>query len=239
MVVRVFESPEQVSTACAMLFASQVTRKPHAVLGLATGSSPIGTYQQLINWYNEGILDFSQAVSFNLDEYVGIPESNECSYHCFMQNQLFYGINLKASYVPDGNAKDMHAACRNYDKAIKNAGGIDLQLLGIGHNGHIGFNEPADHFPLGTQVVTLTPSTIEANRRFFEKDEDVPRQAISMGVGTIMASRCVVLIAMGEDKQDAIYGAVKGPVTPHLPASMLQMHQNCIVLCDRKAAARL
>jgi glucosamine-6-phosphate deaminase len=239
MVVRVFESPEQVSTACAMLFASQVISNPRAVLGLATGSSPIGTYQQLINWYNEGILDFSEATSFNLDEYVGIPESNECSYHCFMQNQLFHGINLKASYLPDGNSKDMRGACRNYDKAIKKAGGIDLQLLGIGRNGHIGFNEPSDAFSFGTQVVTLTPSTIDANRRFFDEHEEVPSMAISMGVGTIMASRRVVMIAMGDDKQDAVYGAVKGPVTPHLPASILQMHQDCILLCDRKAAAQL
>lgn len=239
MVVRVFDRPEMVSKACALLIAAQVTQKPDSVLGLATGSSPIGTYQQLAKWHQEGVLDFSQAVSYNLDEYIGLPEDNSCSYHYFMQDELFRFINLKASFLPNGNAKDMQAECRRYDEAIQNAGGVDLQLLGIGRNGHIGFNEPADSFVYGTQVVDLTESTIQANRRFFESEDQVPRQAVSMGIGTIMSARSIVLIAMGADKAEAIYGMVKGEVTPNLPASILRMHKRAVVLCDKDAAGLL
>lgn len=239
MVIRVFDRPETVSKACATLIAAQVMKKPDSVLGLATGSSPIGTYRLLAQWHEEGLLDFSQAVSYNLDEYVGLSEDNPCSYHYFMQDELFKFINLKASFLPDGNAKDMQKECARYDEAIKQAGGIDLQLLGIGRNGHIGFNEPDDVFSSGTQVVDLTESTIKANRRFFESEEQVPRKAISMGVGTIMAARSVVLIAMGQDKADAIYGLVKGEITPELPASVLRMHQNAVILCDQDAAGLL
>lgn len=239
MIVRVFDRPEMVSKACALLIAAQVTKKPDSVLGLATGSSPVGAYRQLAKWYEEGVVDFSGVTSYNLDEYVGLPEDNVCSYHYFMQDELFRFINLKASYLPNGNARDMQAECRRYDQAIQNAGGIDLQLLGIGRNGHIGFNEPADAFAYGTQVVDLTESTIQANRRFFESEEQVPRRAISMGIGTIMAARSVVLIAMGADKAEAIYGLVKGEVTPSLPASILRMHQNAVILCDKDAAGML
>jgi glucosamine-6-phosphate deaminase len=239
MQLHVYENAEQVSLACAMLIASQVTEKPDSVLGLATGSSPIKAYQQLIAWHKAGVLDFSQCVSYNLDEYVNIPYDHEQSYHRFMQDNLFYGINMKETHVPDGDAKDLKAECRRYDKAIKAAGGIDLQLLGIGRNGHIGFNEPADKFVYGTQIVNLTKSTIEANRRFFDNEDQVPRQAISLGIGGIMDAKTVVLIAMGADKAQAIHDLAKGDVTPQVQASILRTHKNAVILVDQAAASKL
>ena len=239
MVYRIYEHPEQVSKACALLIAAQVTSKPASVLGLATGSSPLGTYRQLVRWHQEGLLDFSEATSFNLDEYVGIPEENPCSYHAFMEENLFQYINMKETHVPNGNAKDLKEEGKRYDAAIRAKGGIDLQLLGIGTNGHIGFNEPDSQFVYDTQIVSLAESTIKANRRFFEKEEDVPRKAISMGIGTIMEARRIVLIAMGKDKAEAVYGAIKGEVKPGMPASILRMHKNAVILCDRDAASLL
>ena len=238
MQLHVYENAEQVSLACAMLIAAKVTEKPDCVLGLATGSSPIKTYAQLIAWHKAGVLDFSQAVSYNLDEYVGIPYDHEQSYHRFMQDNLFHGINMKETHVPDGNAANLKAECRRYDKAIRAAGGIDLQLLGIGRNGHIGFNEPAAQFVYGTQIVDLTKSTIEANRRFFDSEDQVPRQAISLGIGGIMDAKTVVLIAMGADKADAIRALVNGNVTPQVQASILRTHKNAVILVDQ-AAGRL
>ena len=239
MQLHVYDDAEQVSMACALLIAAKVTEKPNAVLGLATGSSPLGAYQQLIKWYDEGILDFSQCISYNLDEYVGIPYDHEQSYHRFMQDNLFSHINMKATYVPDGNAENLKSECRAYDKAIEQAGGIDLQLLGIGRNGHIGFNEPAEQFVYGTQIVNLTESTIQANRRFFESAQQVPRQAISLGIGGIMAAKQVVLIAMGEDKAEAIKSLVRGNISPKVQASILRTHPNAVVLVDKAAASKL
>ncbi len=239
MQVTVFDTPEQVGKACALLFAAQVMKKPDSVLGLATGSSPIGCYKQLIAWHKEGVLDFSQCISFNLDEYVGLPIDHETSYHAFMKAELFDGINMKATYLPDGNAANMKAECRRYDRAIEKAGGIDIQLLGIGRNGHIGFNEPSDRFVYGTQVVNLTESTIDANKRFFENADQVPRQAISLGIGGIMSARQVVLIAMGKDKAKAIHDTVKGNVTPRVQASILRTHPNAHILVDKEAASLL
>ncbi len=239
MQLHVYENAEQVSLACAMLIAARVTEKPDCVLGLATGSSPVKTYSQLIAWHKAGVLDFSRCVSYNLDEYVSIPYDHEQSYHRFMQDNLFYGINMKETHVPDGNAKNLKAECRRYDNAIKTAGGIDLQLLGIGRNGHIGFNEPAEQFVYGTQIVNLTKSTIEANRRFFDSEEQVPRQAISLGIGGIMDAKTVVLIAMGADKADAIKALVTGDVTPKVQASILRTHQNAVILVDQAAASKL
>ena len=239
MQFHVYENADQVSMACALLIAAQVTEKPDSVLGLATGSSPIKTYQRLIEWYKAGVLDFSKCVSYNLDEYVGISYDHEQSYHRFMQDNLFHAINMKETHVPDGNAKNLKAECKRYDKAIEAAGGIDLQLLGIGRNGHIGFNEPADQFVYGTQIVNLTHSTIEANRRFFDSEDQVPRQAISLGIGGIMNAKTVVLIAMGEDKADAIKALVKGDVTPRVQASILRTHKNAIILADQAAASKL
>ncbi|MBQ9265294.1 MAG: glucosamine-6-phosphate deaminase [Clostridia bacterium] len=239
MQIHVYDTAQQVGQAAAMLFASQVIRKPDSVLGLATGSSPIDCYQQLIAWHKAGLLDFSKCISFNLDEYCGLPVEHECSYHAFMKAQLFDHINMKASYVPDGNAPDLAAECARYDEAIRRAGGIDMQLLGIGRNGHIGFNEPADHLVYGTQIVHLTESTIQANRRFFESEKDVPRQAISLGIGGIMAAREIVLVAMGEDKADAIRETVMHDINPRVQASILRAHPHVTILLDRAAASKL
>ncbi len=239
MIIQVYPNAKAVAQAAAMLIAAQITKKPDSVLGLATGSTPIDTYQELIRLYQEKAVDFSKASTFNLDEYVHLPISHACSYHAFMQVQLFDHVNFKASFLPDGNAKDLNRESRRYDAAIQKAGGLDLQLLGIGHNGHIGFNEPADNFGHGTQVVNLTDSTIQANKRFFKSDRDVPRQAISMGIGTIMAADEIMLLALGAEKADAIKKTVKGPVTPRLPASILRLHKKVTLLLDEGAASKL
>jgi glucosamine-6-phosphate deaminase len=239
MVVQIFENEKLVSRACATLIAAQVIEKPDSVLGLATGSSPLGTYKNLVKMYEKGVVDFSSVISFNLDEYIGIPEDNPCSYHQFMEDNLFQYINIFESYIPNGNADDLEEEGLNYDSLIEEAGGIDLQLLGIGHNGHIGFNEPDEKFSGGTQVVNLAPSTIQANRRFFESEEDVPSMAISMGIGTIMAAKKIVLIAMGKDKAEAIKGLVEGEISPWMPASILRLHKNVTILCDEDAASLL
>ena len=239
MIIQVYPNAKAVAQAAAMLIAAQITKKPDSVLGLATGSTPIDTYQELIRLYQEKAVDFSKASTFNLDEYVHLPISHACSYHAFMQVQLFDHVNFKASFLPDGNAKDLNRESRRYDTAIQKAGGLDLQLLGIGHNGHIGFNEPADNFGYGTQVVNLTDSTIQANKRFFKSDRDVPRQAISMGIGTIMAADEIMLLALGAEKADAIKKTVKGPVTPRLPASILRLHKKVTLLLDEGAASKL
>ncbi|MBQ8162541.1 MAG: glucosamine-6-phosphate deaminase [Clostridia bacterium] len=241
MQISVFSTKEQIGRAAAALIASQLLLKPESVLGLATGSSPIPTYQELQHLYRDGILDFSRAHSFNLDEYVGLDGTHPCSYRYFMNEQLFDHINLPLSetHVPDGNAADLVAAAREYDAAIDRAGGIDLQILGIGRNGHIGFNEPADVFTTECHVVDLTESTIEANTRFFASRDDVPRKAISLGVGQIMKARTVLLIATGSDKAEAIAASVMGPITPRVPASILQSHHNVIFLLDQAAAQKL
>ncbi len=239
MIIQVYPNAKAVAQAAAMMIAAQITKKPDSVLGLGTGSTPIDTYQELIRLYQEKAVDFSNASTFNLDEYVHLPISHACSYHAFMQVQLFDHVNFKASFLPDGNAKDLNRESRRYDTAIQKAGGLDLQLLGIGHNGHIGFNEPADNFGYGTQVVNLTDSTIQANKRFFKSDRDVPRQAISMGIGTIMAANEIMLLALGAEKADAIKKTVKGPVTPRLPASILRLHKKVTLLLDEGAASKL
>ncbi|MDO5327010.1 MAG: glucosamine-6-phosphate deaminase [Clostridia bacterium] len=239
MQVHVFDNAQQVGQAAAELFAAQVISKPNSVLGLATGSSPLGCYKQLIEWHKAGLLDFSQCVSYNLDEYVGIPETHPESYHQFMKDNLFNFINMKETHVPNGNAEDLWAEAARYDAAIEAAGGIDMQLLGIGRNGHIGFNEPAEQFVYGTQIVNLTESTIQANRRFFDSEDQVPRKAISLGIGGIMHAKAVVLIAMGEDKAQAIHDTVKGNVTPKVQASILRLHPNATILVDKAAASLL
>ena len=239
MQVHVFDNAQQVGQAAATLFAAQVIKKPDSVLGLATGSSPIGCYQQLIAWYKAGLIDFSQCVSYNLDEYVGIPENHPESYHQFMKDNLFNFINMKETHVPNGNAADLQAECARYDAAIQAAGGIDMQLLGIGRNGHIGFNEPAAQYVYGTQIVSLTESTIQANRRFFDSEDQVPRKAISLGIGGIMRAKEVVLIAMGADKAQAIHDTVKGDVTPQVQASILRLHPCATILVDKAAASML
>ncbi|HPY94445.1 MAG TPA: glucosamine-6-phosphate deaminase, partial [Clostridia bacterium] len=186
-----------------------------------------------------GVLDFSRATSFNLDEYVGLPPSHPESYIAFMKRNLFDRINLKRSYLPNGMAGDLNRECVNYEALIKEAGGVDLQLLGIGNNGHIGFNEPGESFVFDTNLTALTPSTIKANRRFFDSEEQVPRQALSMGIGTILQARHILLLALGQGKAEVVKGMVEGSITPQVPASILRGHPRVTVLLDRAAASLL
>lgn len=225
------------SRKAANIISAQVILKPDCVLGLATGTTPIGAYHQLIDWYKKGDVDFSQVKTFNLDEYRGLTHEDPQSYHYFMNKEFFSGINidLANTHVPDGANPDAEAACKAYDKMVANAGYPDLQLLGIGRNGHIGFNEPADAFSKGTHCVDLTESTIEANSRLFEKEEDVPRQAYTMGVQTIMNARMVLMVANGKNKAQAVHDMCFGPVAPSCPASILQLHANCVVVADDEA----
>lgn len=239
MIVHVFGTAKKASLAAAQIFAAEILRNPEAVLGLATGSTPIDTYQQLIQWHQQGLLDFSRCQSFNLDEYVGLNADHPQSYRYFMNQQLFDHINMAASHVPSGVAKNLKAECRRYDKAIEKAGGIDIQFLGIGHNGHVGFNEPCDKFVYGTQVVTLSDSTIQANKRNFDREADVPRQAISLGMGGIMQAKQIVLVALGQGKAKAVRQMIKGDVDPQVQASMLRLHPQCVVLLDQPAASLL
>lgn len=241
MQVRVFKDAQAVSKAAAMIFAAQLAEKSDSVLGLATGSTPVETYRKMIELYNEGQMDFSKVKSYNLDEYVGLGPEHECSYRYFMQEQLFNHINIRPenTFVPSGVADNLDQVGLAYDEAVRAAGGVDLQLLGIGNNGHIGFNEPDDHFTSATHVVNLTESTIKANTRFFKSESEVPRQAISMGVGTIMSARKILLLALGEAKAQAVRDTVKGHITPRVPASVLQLHPNAIILLDEAAASKL
>ena len=228
---------EDASRKVASILAAQVVLKPDCVLGLATGSSPIGAYQQLIKWYNQGDLDFSKTKSVNLDEYVGLSADHDQSYAYFMRNNLFDHINIDQNNtnLPNGLEPDAAKECARYDKVIADLGGVDLQLLGIGGNGHIGFNEPADHFSTGTNQVNLAASTIAANARFFENESMVPRQAYTMGMLGIMQAKRVVLIATGPAKAQAIYDSFCGPVTPQVPASILQLHPDFILVADEEA----
>ena len=223
---------EQLSRKAANIISAQVILKPDCVLGLATGSSPVGTYRQLIEWYNKGDIDFSETTTVNLDEYVGLGENDEQSYRYFMQKNLFDHINIKRenTFVPDGLADDLNEECSAYDARIRRLGGIDLQLLGIGFDGHIGFNEPSDVFDKNTHVVDLHESTIKANSRFFASENDVPRQAVSMGMVSIMQASKVLLIANGAGKKEILGKALYGPVTPHIPASLLQLHNDVTVI---------
>ena len=228
---------DDMSRKAANIISAQVILKPDCVLGLATGSTPIGAYKQLVEWYNKGDLDFSEVTTVNLDEYKGLPRDNDQSYYYFMRENLFKHVNIPEgrSFLPDGTEPDSEKACSRYNEIIHQVGGIDLQLLGLGQNGHIGFNEPDDHFSLETHCVDLTPSTIEANKRFFEKKEDVPRQAYTMGIKTIMQAKRVLLVASGKEKAQALRDAVYGPVTPALPASILQYHKNVSIVADEAA----
>ena len=235
------EDYKAMSRIAANIISAQIIMKPDCVLGLATGSSPEGTYAQLVEWYKKGDLDFSQVTSVNLDEYRGLSGDNDQRYRYFMNTHLFDHVNIDKSrtFVPNGLEPDSEKACREYDAVVEATGGVDLQLLGIGHNGHIGFNEPAKEFCKNTQCVDLTESTIEANKRFFEKEEDVPRQAYTMGIGTIMRAKKILLVASGEGKADIIAKAFTGPITPEVPASILQLHNDVTVVCDKAAMSKI
>ncbi|MGI6494844.1 MAG: glucosamine-6-phosphate deaminase [Kiritimatiellia bacterium] len=225
-------SYDEMSRQAADLVADVVRAKPGAVLGLATGSTPIGTYKHLVRMVREGTLDLSRVTTVNLDEYVGLPPSHPQSYRYFMERHLFRPANLapEQTFLPDGMASDPEAEGRRYDALIESLGGIDLQLLGIGFDGHIGFNEPCDEFVKATHPVDLDPSTIRANARFFASEAEVPRRAITMGIGAILAARRVLLLACGEGKRAIFDAAVYGPITPRLPASILQLHPDATFL---------
>ena len=229
------ENYEQLSKIGANLIFSQVTLKPNSVLGLATGSSPVGLYKELIKKYNDGEIDFSETISVNLDEYLGLTGDNDQSYRYFMNTNLFDHINIKKenTFVPCGIAEDIEKECKEYDDRIKKFGGIDLQLLGIGLDGHIGFNEPSDCFDKGTHVVDLDESTIVANSRFFESIDDVPKKAITLGMEGIMQAKKVLLIASGESKKEIMEKAFFGPITPQVPASILQLHPDLTVIYSK------
>ena len=229
------------SRKAANIISAQVIMKPNCVLGLATGSTPIGIYKQLIDWYNKDDLDFSEVTTVNLDEYRGLKRDDPQSYWHFMHENFFDHINIDPDRInlPDGTNLDAEEECRRYDDVIHFVGGIDLQLLGIGHDGHIGFNEPGAAFELGTHCVNLTEETIEANKRCFASKDDVPRQAYTMGIKTIMQARKVLLVASGKDKAAIVKKAFFGPVTPEVPASILQMHPDFTLVGDAEAMSEL
>jgi len=232
---------DDMSKKAANIIAAQVILKPASVLGLATGSTPAGTYRRLIEIYRNGDIDFSNIISFNLDEYRGIKDNDNLSYLYYMRTKLFDFINIPSEHIhiPDGSNLDIKNVCREYDKLIQKMGGIDLQLLGIGMDGHIGFNEPGDTLELNTHCAELAESTIEANKRFFKKKEDVPRQAYTVGVKTIMQARKVLLLASGKNKSDIIRHAFCGKITTDIPASLLQMHPDFTLIIDKEASAKI
>ena len=232
---------KEMSEMAADIIGAQVLLKPDAVLGLATGSTPIGTYEELVRRYEAGRLDFSKIKTVNLDEYRGLTKDNDQSYYYFMHSHLFDHVNIDKSNtnVPDGMEPDALKAGQDYENIIKNHGGIDLQLLGLGNNGHIGFNEPCDEFIDKTHVVDLTESTIEANKRFFASADDVPKQAYTMGIGSIMRAKRVLMIVSGKGKADIVKEAFFGPITPKVPASILQLHNDFILIGDAEALSCL
>lgn len=241
--MRIIEAKDyaDMSRKAAAVIAAQIVTKPDCVLGLATGSTPIGTYDRLVEMYNQGDLDFSGISTANLDEYKGLDRQNDQSYYYFMHKHLFDRVNVDAerTNVPNGMEPDSDKESARYEELIASLGGVDLQLLGIGHNGHIGFNEPAECFDKTTHCVDLAESTIEANKRFFASADDVPKQAYTMGIGTIMAARKILVIASGEDKAEIVAKAFFGDVTPQVPASILQMHQNVVVVADAAALSKI
>lgn len=228
---------QDMSRKAANIISAQIIMKPDCVLGLATGSTPVGTYRQLIEWYEKGDLDFSRVSTVNLDEYRGLAHIDPQSYYYFMQENLFDHVNIDkaATHVPDGTNPDAADACAKHEQIIKSLGGIDLQLLGLGNNGHIGFNEPGAAFEKETHLVDLAESTVRANARFFASIDEVPKQAYTMGIRTIMQAKKILVVVSGEGKADIVSRAFFGPVTPEVPASILQMHPDVTVVCDEAA----
>ncbi len=225
------------SRMAANIISAQIIMKPKCVLGLATGSTPLGIYEQLIEWYKKGDLDFSEVTTINLDEYKGLAPDNEQSYRYFMNTNLFDHINIDKdkTFVPDGLEMDSKKACSDYNQTILNSGGVDLQLLGLGNNGHIGFNEPDEAFEKETHCVKLSDSTVEANARFFDNVEDVPKEAYTMGIKSIMQAKKIVIVVNGEKKAKIVKEAFFGPVTPKVPASVLQLHNDVTLVGDEEA----
>lgn len=241
MNVLIYDTEEQIGIAAGNYMCGQVLQKPDSVLGLATGSTPIKAYKQMIDLYSKGVVDFSKVTTFNLDEYVNLDVKDKNSYHTFMHENLFDHVNIPEESINflDGNAQDLEHECRDYEKKIKKAGGIDIQLLGIGSNGHIAFNEPADCFQRWSHVVTLKESTVKDNSRFFESIEEVPTQAVTMGIGSIMQAKKILIIALGTNKAKAIKQLIDGNVTPMCPASVLQFHTDVTLMLDKGAASLL
>lgn len=242
MKVIVTENYEEMSDLAKERILQKVKEKPTAVLGLATGSTMMRLYEGLIDAYRREEVDFSQIKAFNLDEYVGLSPSHPCSYHYFMR-EYFYkhvNVNLKCTYIPDGVAADLQAECERYEQTIQQVGGIDLQILGIGRNGHIGFNEPGSPPDGTTKVVRLTDNTIEVNSRFFDNKDEMPQEAVTVGIGTILnKSKEIIMLANGENKAQAIKKMIETKPHPDHPASFLQLHNNVTVIIDREAAKLL
>lgn len=232
---------EEMSRKTADMILAEILLKPNAVLGLATGASPVGIYRELVAAYNQGDADFSEVTTINLDEYKGVSRECRQSYWYFMQNNLFQHVNVKADriFIPDGEGRSVLEVCREYDKVIESTGGIDMQLLGIGMDGHIGFNEPANHFECNTHLVKLAESTIDVNQKFFDCREDVPKQAYTMGIKPIMQAKRVIMIASGKQKAGILKAAFDGPVTPRIPASILQLHADFTLIADEDALCEM
>jgi glucosamine-6-phosphate deaminase len=239
MKIIIAENYADMSRKTANLLSAQVIIKPNCVLGLATGSTPLGVYAQLIDWYKKGDLDFSQVKTVNLDEYAGLRATDEHSYAYYMKTNLFDQINIdqRQTYLPDGMAQNIEEECRRYDRIIRMLGGIDMQLLGVGQNGHVGFNEPGDVFMKDTFCVTLSELTVRANTRFFESEAEMPKKALTVGIRTIMQAQRIVLAVSGRAKTEILYEILAGPVTPRVPASILQLHSNVTVVADRESLA--
>jgi glucosamine-6-phosphate deaminase len=241
--MRIYQAADyqSMSRQAANIISAHVILKPNCVLGLATGSTPVGAYRQLVEWYKKGDLSFAETRTVNLDEYLGLAPDHEQSYRHFMQVNLFDHVDVVGAntHVPDGLTGDPTGECARYNHVIQNLGGIDLQLLGLGHNGHIGFNEPGHAFELETHVVELTESTIEANKRFFASEAEVPRKALTMGIKNIMQARNILLVVSGEDKADIVERVFTGPVAPDVPASILQLHPSVTLVGDRAALHKL
>jgi len=241
MKICIFENAQEACVAGAQIIADVMKSQEKTVLGLATGSTPVPMYKDLIRRNAEGELDFTNVYSYNLDEYIGLDGTHDQSYRYFMNDNLFNHVNIKMenTHVPCGTGEDPWADARAYDAAVEEAGGIDLQLLGIGHNGHIGFNEPNDKFIFGTNIVELTRSTIDANKIYFASEDEMPKKAISFGVGGIMKAKAVILLALGKGKAQAIRDTVYGEIDPKCPASILKAHPNCIIMVDEAAGSLL
>jgi len=241
MRVIISKNYEEMGKKAAEIVAERLRKKPDLVLGLATGSTPVGMYKELIRMHKEGNLDFSKVKTFNLDEYCGLSPDHPQSYHYFMWENLFNHININPAnvYIPSGDIENVEAFCKWYEEKIKEAGGIDLQVLGIGRDGHIGFNEPGSSLTSRTRIKTLTEETVEDNARFFERKEDVPRYAVSMGLGTIMEAKECLLLANGANKAEAIQKAIEGPVSASITASLLQFHPRAIFILDEEASKNL
>ncbi len=240
MKIQIFKTAEEIGVAVAKIFTDEVKNNPSCVLGLATGATPIPTYKNIIATYNEGGISFKDVKTYNLDEYCNLPKNDKNSYYTFMHEQLFNGLDILEENVHflDGNAENHEAECKRYDNEINEAGGIDIQLLGIGNNAHIGFNEPADDFTDGSFKVQLTESTINANKIYFDENP-MPTHALTMGINQIMSAKKIILIATGPKKAEAIKNMVEGPVTAQVPASILQKHEDTLIFLDEEAASLL